>query len=143
MMKPFELTEDLQTGIEEIDNQHRKLLSWANFVTFDDADSTDQKVAEALGNLQDYVVYHFQTEEKAMEKYDYGKVDKHKKQHQRLMNEVADLFSRSRGKETDEGTLAELQYMFTDWVQLHILEWDQPFAAFLKNKNNTSRKGEE
>jgi len=135
MMKPFELTENLQTGIEEIDNQHRKLLSWANFITFDDADSTDQKVAEALGNLQDYVVYHFQTEEKAMEKYDYDKVDKHKKQHKRLMNEVADLFSRARGKETDKGTLAELQYMFTDWVQLHILEWDQPFAVFLKNKN--------
>ena len=134
-MKPFELTEDLQTGIDEIDNQHRKLLSWANFVAIDDADATDQKVTEALGNLQDYVVYHFQTEEEAMAKYDYDKVDKHKKQHQRLMNEVADLFSRARGKETDKGTLAELQYMFTDWVQLHILEWDQPFAVFLKNKN--------
>ena len=134
-MKPFQLKEDLQTGIDEIDNQHRKLLSWANFITFDDADATDQKVTEALGNLQDYAVYHFQAEEEAMDKYDYDKVDKHKKQHQRLANEVTGLFSRARGKEADEGTLAELQYLFTDWIKLHIMEWDQPFATFLKGKN--------
>jgi len=134
-MKPFELTANLQTGIEEIDNQHRKLLSWANFLAFDDADAIDQKVTEALDNLQDYVVYHFQSEEEAMDKYGYDKVDKHKKQHLRLMNEVAGLFSRSKGKEASEGTLAELQYMFTDWIQLHIMEWDQPFATFLKDKN--------
>ena len=134
-MKPFELTADLQTGIEEIDNQHRKLLGWANFLAADDSDTTAQKVTEALDNLQDYVVYHFQTEEAAMERYDYGKLSKHKQQHLRLMNEVSDLFNRTRGKEASKGALTELQYMFTDWIQLHIKEWDQPFAAFLKNKN--------
>jgi hypothetical protein len=46
-MKPFELTTDLLTGIEEIDNQHRKLLSWAKFLAFDDADTTDHKVSES------------------------------------------------------------------------------------------------
>ena len=133
-MKPFELTADLVTGIEKIDDQHRKLLSWANFIAFDDGDTTANKVTETLDNLQDYVVYHFQTEEEAMDKYNYGKLEKHKKQHARLMNEVAELFSRAKGKETDHGTLTELQYMLTDWIQLHIIEWDQPFAAFLKGK---------
>jgi hemerythrin len=133
-MKPFELTANLLTGIEKIDNQHRKLISWANFLTFDDADTAEHKVTETLDNLQDYVVYHFQTEEEAMDKYDYGKLSKHKQQHLRLMNEVSDLFSRARGKERNEGTLTELQYMLTDWIQLHIKEWDQPFAAFLKAK---------
>jgi hemerythrin-like metal-binding protein len=134
-MKTFKLTPKMQTGIDEIDNQHRKLISWANFLAIDDADDTDRKVTEALDNLQDYVVYHFQTEEEAMDRYNYDKLEKHKKQHLRLMNEVSDLFSRARGKEANEGTLAELQYMFMDWIQLHIMEWDQPFAAFLKNKN--------
>ena len=134
-MKPFELNMDLQTGIEKIDNQHRKLLSWANFIAFDDGDTTANKVTETLDNLQDYVVYHFQTEEEAMDKYNYDNVDKHKKQHLRLINEVAGLFNRAKGKETDHGTLTELQYMLTDWIKLHIIEWDQPFAAFLKGKN--------
>jgi len=133
-VKLFELTANLQTGIEKIDNQHRKLISWANFLTFDDADTTAHKVTETLDNLQSYVVYHFRTEEEAMDRYDYGKLEKHKKQHTRLMNEVAELFSRAKGKDTDQGTLAELQYMLTDWIQHHIIEWDQPFAAFLKGK---------
>ena len=38
-MKTFKLTEDMLTGIEEIDNQHRKLVSWANSLTSDNADS--------------------------------------------------------------------------------------------------------
>ena len=69
-----------------------------------------------------------------MDRYDYDQLNKHKNQHIRLMNEVAELFSRAKGKDTDQGTLAELQYMLTDWIQLHIKEWDQPFAAFLKGK---------
>jgi hemerythrin-like metal-binding protein len=133
-VKPFELTANLLTGIEKIDNQHRKLISWANLLTFDDADTAEHKLTETLDNLQDYVVYHFQTEEEAMDKYDYGKLSKHKQQHLRLMNEVSDLVSRARGKERNKGTLTELQYMLTDWIQLHIKEWDQPFAAFLKGK---------
>ena len=56
-MKTFKLTPKMLTGIEEIDNQHRKLISWANFLAIDDADDTDQKVAEALDNLQDYIFY--------------------------------------------------------------------------------------
>ena len=133
-MKPFELTADLLTGIEKIDNQHRKLISWANFLSFDDADTTDHKVNETLDNLQDYVAYHFQTEEEAMDKYDYDNQEKHKKQHIRLMNEVNELFGRAKGKEVNQGTLTELQYLLTDWINLHIMEWDQPFAAFLKGK---------
>ena len=133
-MKPFELTADLLTGIEKIDNQHRKLISWANFLAFDDADTTAHKVTETLDNLQSYVVYHFRTEEEAMDRYDYDQLNKHKNQHTRLMNEVAELFSRAKGKDTDHGTLTELQYMLADWIQLHIKEWDQPFAAFLKGK---------
>ena len=133
-MKPFELTADLLTGIEKIDNQHRKLISWANFLTFADADTTDHKVTETLDNLQSYVAYHFQTEEEAMDKYDYANLEKHKNQHVRLMNEVNELLSRAKGKEADKGTLADLQYLLTDWINLHIMKWDQPFAAFLQGK---------
>ena len=134
-MKPFELTADLLTGIEKIDNQHRKLVSWANSLTSDNADSISEKVDGTLYNLQGYVAYHFETEEEAMEKYDYDKLEKHKKQHSRLLNEVNELFARSKAKDASKGMLVELQYMLTDWIKLHIMEWDQPFAAFLKDKN--------
>jgi len=136
-MGTFKLTPNLQTGIEEIDDQHRKLLEWANSLVDDHADASAQKVTETLNNLQEYVSYHFRSEEEAMDRYDYGKLDKHRKQHTRLMNEVSDLFIRTRGKEASKGALAEVEYLVTDWIQLHIKEWDQPFAAFVKSKKDS------
>jgi len=133
-MEQFELTEDLLTGIEAIDNQHRKLLSWTNDLAAEHAGVTAEKVKETLHNLQGYVAYHFQTEEEEMDRYNYDDLDKHKNQHVRLMNEVNELLGRAKGKESDPGMLAELQYMLSDWIKLHIREWDQPFAAFMKNR---------
>ena len=134
VMGTFKLTKSMETGIEEIDEQHRTLLDWANSLSAANEEAGEQKVTETLNNLQDYVSYHFQTEEEAMDSYDYGKLEKHRKQHHRLMHEVSDLFSRTRGKENTKGALAEVEYLLTDWIQLHIKEWDQPFASFVKNR---------
>ena len=131
---PFELTDDLLTGNEAIDNQHRKLLSWTNDLAADHAGAAAEKVKETLYNLQGYVAYHFQTEEEEMDRTNYDDLEKHRNQHKRLMNEVNELLDRAKGKESDPGVLAELQYMLSDWIQLHIKEWDQPFAAFLKSR---------
>ena len=133
-MNTFELTADLLTGIEAIDNQHRKLLSWTNDLATENAGASTEKVKETLHNLQGYVAYHFQTEEEEMDRYNYDGLEKHQNQHKRLMNEVNDLLSRAKGKEDSPGMLTELQYMLSDWIQLHIREWDQPFAAFLKSR---------
>jgi len=136
-MKPLELTDDLKTGINDIDNQHRELFKWANEVSSDEVMADEKKLHEALDNLEKYVNYHFQAEEDAMEMYDYDGQEKHKSQHRRLMREVTELFIRSKREGTSKGLKIELQYMFADWYVLHIKEWDKPFAAFLKKNNLT------
>jgi hemerythrin len=137
-MKPYELTADLMTGIDEIDNQHRKLLGWANAISVDDTEAGVEKVDDTLDNLLEYVSYHFKTEEQAMVTYGYDQLEKHQKQHERLMLEVAELFARAKREGASRGKLVELQYLLTDWIQLHIKEWDKPFAGFLKEMNVSS-----
>jgi hemerythrin-like metal-binding protein len=134
-MKTLELTDDLKTGIDDIDDQHRELFKWANEIFSDEVMSDDKKLHEALDNLEDYVNYHFRAEEYAMGKYDYDRLEKHRAQHLRLMKEVTDLFNRSKREGTSSGLKVEMQYMFEDWYRLHIKEWDKPFAAFMKSKN--------
>lgn len=134
-MKPLELTDDLKTGIVEIDDQHQVLFQWANEVASDEAMADDGKFFEAMDNLEEYVNYHFRAEQYAMELYDYGGLEKHTSQHRRLMREVTELFNRSKRQGASKGLKVELQYMFSDWIVLHIKEWDKPFAAFLKSKN--------
>jgi hemerythrin len=132
-MGKFELSIDMLTDIDDIDNQHLKLLSWANELSSDDTETAVKKVDEALGKLTRYVGYHFRDEEKAMDRYGYNMVEKHHKQHKRLMLEVDKLAILSKKKGPSRGLLVELQYQFEDWFLYHIKEWDQPFAAFLKS----------
>ena len=137
-MKGLELTDDLKTGIDEIDNQHKQLLNWAKAVSDDGVLADEDKLSEALNNLNDYVNYHFRAEEKAMETHDYDRLEKHKVQHIRLMKEVAELFGRLYKEGASKGLMAEVQYMFADWYYFHIKEWDKPFADFLKSRNVSS-----
>ena len=134
-MKKFELSDEMLTDIDEIDNQHRLLLSWGNALSSDDTEANVMKVEEALGNLTRYVAYHFRAEEDAMKRYGYERLEKHQKQHERLMIEVAKLVNRSKKEGIGKGLLTELQYQFTDWFIHHIKRWDQPFASFLKSSN--------
>ena len=134
-MKPLELTDDLKTDIETIDEQHQALLSWANAVSANDVLADEDKLSEALNNLDEYVDYHFRTEEQAMDAHGYDRLEKHKAQHRRLMREVTELFGRLHREGASKGLMVEVQYMFSDWYTLHIKEWDKPFAAFLKSKN--------
>ena len=134
-MKPLELTDDLKTGIVDIDDQHRELFNWANEVASDEVMADDTKFHEAMDNLEEYVNYHFRAEEHAMNIYDYDRLEKHRAQHRRLIKEVAELFIRTKREGASKGLKVELQYMFADWIVLHIKEWDKPFAAFMKTKN--------
>ena len=43
-MKTFELTDELLTGIDEIDGQHQKLISWANDLSSDDVVADEMKI---------------------------------------------------------------------------------------------------
>ena len=134
-MKKFELSNDMLTGIEVIDDQHRKLLSWGNAMASENTEAAIKVVEEALRELSHYVSYHFSAEENAMEGYGYELFGKHKKQHKRLILEVAKLVNRLNKEGTSKGLLIELQDQFVNWFTYHIKEWDQPFAVFLKNSN--------
>lgn len=144
-MKKFVLTSDMLTGIDDIDNQHRNLLSWGNDLCLDDTEATVNKIEEALNNLTRYVSYHFRAEEDAMDRYGYNMLEKHSIQHERLMFDVAKLVVRSKKEGFNHALLVELQDMLIDWFRYHIQEWDRPFATFLKKNNfltSFSLKGE-
>jgi hemerythrin len=133
-MKPIELTDDLKTGIDDIDDQHRQLFIWANEIMSDEA-MDDSKLLAALNDMEDYAYNHFRAEEYAMDKYDFKGLEKHKNQHSRLSKEVGNLFNRFKREGASKGLKVELQYLVTDWYVLHIKEWDMPFAKYMKSIN--------
>ena len=91
-MKRFELTEDMLTGIPDIDAHHRTLLELGNRVMDTSIVKTgDKKVFdEALQFLADYVIYHFAAEEYVMSEYGYPHDGNHRQWHERFKGEVLD-----------------------------------------------------
>lgn len=53
-VKHLELTDELITGIETINEQHKALLNWANAVADDEVAADQDKLKEALNNLDAY-----------------------------------------------------------------------------------------
>ena len=134
-MERLELTKDLFTGIEEIDNQHRELFARGNAVLFPEGGKANAKdVVNTLAFLMLYVDEHFSAEERMMKYYKYDRLDGHRKQHQRLRKDVEDLYRRTKKEGTIKGLTSELYYMFSDWYVYHIKEWDGAYAAFLQKR---------
>ena len=89
----FEWKEKYSVGIKKFDDQHKELLRIGRDIvsafegTEEGIDQYDH-IIKLLNELKDYTVYHFESEEKAMEKADYPKLEKHKEVHQKFVDKL-------------------------------------------------------
>ena len=128
-------TEDLRTGVDEIDNQHKDLFSRLNEIL---EACEHQKGKEEIGTfidfLADYVILHFATEEREMVKYNYPGLIDHKNEHRQFTIKIGEL----QKSFNDQG--ASIDVVLTavrasyDWLQNHIRKTDKALGAFLRTK---------
>jgi hemerythrin-like metal-binding protein len=95
----FPWNDHFNTGLPEVDQQHRKLVQLLNILAGHVAyQAAPLQVNAILDELTDYTVYHFQTEERIWHAYFPGDVDeiRHQAVHasfvesvQQLKNELA------------------------------------------------------
>lgn len=94
------------------------------------------KAKEILGDilkkLVEYTLYHFSTEEKYFDKYEYPESETHKQQHKDLVDQVAKIKEKF---DAGERVLSiEVMNFLRDWLHDHILGSDVKFGPFLKEK---------
>lgn len=132
-MAIFTWSDKFLTGITEIDDQHKKLVSLVN--DLHDA-MKNQKAKEILDktlqDLADYTVYHFATEERAFDKYGYSEKVQHKKNHAEFVQKVTDLIERR--KKSEMALSIDVLTFVSDWVKTHILVEDMKYLPELKGK---------
>ena len=119
----------LDTGMAVIDQQHKVLIE--NFKLLLDR-SREDRVAEILQFLQNYVVEHFGHEEALHEETKYPGAEEHLEIHNAF---IQDFLKMKREYEADEEqqrliTLLKLIHTLTVWVKNHIMGMDQKFAAY-------------
>jgi hemerythrin-like metal-binding protein/putative nucleotidyltransferase with HDIG domain len=115
------------TGILKIDEQHEVLVSLLNQLASHVAFQPDApKLSVILGQLVDYTVYHFQTEEAIWHEHlhaDPAEIS-HIKKHEEF---VAKIFAAKEKLSvvSDSATIEELLFFLTRWLTTHILEDDR------------------
>lgn len=128
-------TDDLATGIDEIDSQHKDLFQRLNDLL--DACS-QQKGKEEIGKflnfLSDYVILHFAAEEREMMKHQYPGIIDHKIEHSKFTLAIGDLKKEfaQQGARIDV-VLVAVRTSF-EWLQFHIRKTDKALGVFLKAK---------
>ncbi len=129
-MESFNWDKNFFTGLDSVDNQHRRLVDLINqfsnllvqnTIVFDDIKSTFKEVA-------DYAVYHFTDEEALMrrEGIDPRHLEPHKKIHQDFLDEVT-LMRESVSEDNFDSAKHLLEFLI-NWLVYHILGSDQNMA---------------
>jgi len=126
----FTWSDELSVGNTFIDADHKKLVDMVN--KFHDAMSQGKGgsvVGIVLDNLIVYTREHFHREEVAMERIGYPLFAEHKREHDKLIQEVQDLHeSLAAGKTMLTIKVAKF---LKDWLTVHIKETDQLLSKAL------------
>lgn len=127
--------EKLTLGIEIVDEQHYEFLKRANkFIIKYLAEKKEEAVKEELEYLQDYLQYHFQTEETFQYESIYPDYLKHQAEHKQLIFRVKEMTIKLLDMENREMIMKDFADFIQDWVINHILTSDLKFANYY-NKN--------
>lgn len=130
----FEWKEIYKVNIEEIDNQHKKLLEIGGRLTDllklkDDIDHYDEIIV-ILTELREYTEYHFSHEEKLLEKHGYEELKAHKRQHKTFVNKIVQLENQDIDEKQKVIELSMIEFI-ANWIENHILKTDHGYEEFL------------
>lgn len=132
-------TDLMNTGIDVIDIQHRRIIDYINML-HDARIASDRAVAEnVIDALVDYVISHFGFEEAMLEDAGYEFIRPHKQDHQSFIGRIDCL--RQRFKNGDH-ILDELQILLREWHLNHIKKDDARYVKTVRaNVRATSESG--
>lgn len=127
----FEWKKEYETGIEKIDNEHKKLFEIAdrgyallkNDLYLDKYD----RIIELLNELKDYAQFHFSAEEAYMESIGHKKLFTHKIEHDQFIQKISNVNLKSLDNNQDK-YIVEILDFIVNWIKEHILEKDKEYV---------------
>lgn len=126
-------TSDLCTGIDVIDNQHRRIVDYINTLEQAIATTNRQQVGQVLEEVVDYTLSHFSFEESLLEEAGYKQAEPHKAVHKTFVKRLAKYQERH---EHGEDVADQLRSMLSTWLIHHIKREDMAYVAEVTGKIN-------
>lgn len=120
--------DSMNVGVDGIDADHKGLVEILNEL-HDVLIKQESKevMGNVLGKLVEHTIKHFRYEEGYFEKVSYPDADKHKEEHQGLVDRILDI----QGQYNDGELLISMDLLnfFKDWLVDHIQGTDKAFGG--------------
>jgi hemerythrin-like metal-binding protein len=129
-MKDIVWSDVLSVAVDEIDEDHRKLVNIFNILNHSVAEGeSPDYLAAVLEELINCTVWHFSHEERLMLKYRYEEIKEHKAEHQKLINSAKKL--RQEILQTNKPVSDEDIEFLERWLTEHVLTADMRLGSYL------------
>lgn len=120
---------ELDTGIDVIDQQHRRIVDFINDLEAAQVMKDQKKIRQVIDDCVDYTLSHFAFEESLQEEAGYQYCKPHKKVHELFTRKVSEYQERIvLGDDVSE----ELHAMLSRWLVNHIKRDDADYVGAVK-----------
>ncbi|MCI9217324.1 hemerythrin family protein [Lachnospiraceae bacterium 42-17] len=136
-----EFSENLVTGNELIDSQHKELIDRINkLLDSCEADNGKVTAVNTLDYLADYTDFHFSAEEKLQQEIGYPDYDKHKSVHEGFKQTIKELDEMLQEEEGPSAAFVEkVEENVIKWFYTHIEGFDRSVAEYKNMRDNNDR----
>jgi len=130
-MPIMEWNQTMSVGIESIDREHKQLVAMLNEL-YDGVQAGNGKetLARILDGLILYTRVHFSNEEGYFAKTGYAEAEPHKREHEKLVDQVHEVQKKFETEPTATLSLDAMVFL-KNWLIDHIQGTDKKYAAHL------------
>ena len=129
-MQEIKWDESLSVGVDEIDEDHQRLVELFNLLNQAVAKEESSQYVDALfEELVSFTESHFRHEERLMVRHEYDGLDDHKDEHLHLIDLIRDLQRRFHERKHQLST-DDLKYL-KEWLTTHIVSQDMRLGYYL------------
>ncbi len=138
---PFAFTDRFKTGIELVDDEHRRLFEIIketnDLISTEHLHDKYDKIMDLLAKLKDYTEFHFHDEEALMERIGYPEIEAQKHAHEAFVERLVniDLGTLDEIDNDQQAYLLDLINFLIGWLSNHILGSDKKIGEYIRSNN--------
>jgi len=137
----LEWSDKFSTDVSSVDRQHQELLYLSQKLldVLSAGTATLEEKQAVFKNLVDHALEHFDYEERVMQNICYPNLSQHKREHDELRNEIAEISKdvmSGKGVDDWKGLVSLVQV----WLLRHIVSSDIPIREHIHRDKNDEEK---
>ncbi len=136
----IEWSSDFNVGEDKIDSQHKELFTHSvMLLNAVESGVWGSKIDSIISFLENYVVEHFETEEKYMMDNNYPFIEHQKEQHQNFIKSFEVFKSEIKSnKKSKIFLMFRIQTILIDWIINHTMKEDRHFVKYISDNASST-----